>query len=191
MIWKAMDEEITKWMPTELKQHVQAMRQIDAFKKRSTQNQKNKTTGPKRGTLHSLGSISASQWASLEIELKLSTLGIGLLLFLSPNIVESVMLQLSDVGYFVAIHNGTQVDDDEIFLQAVGGKNKKGTVYGLGTESEAYYPRSAHRSALVATTYTLSIVSQMEARLKNQKMIFKLRGRSLGPLGRSKNNKER
>lgn len=63
MVWKAMDEEITEWMPTELKKRVQALRETDAFKKRSEQNRKNKTTGPKAGTLHTSGSISASQWA--------------------------------------------------------------------------------------------------------------------------------
>ncbi|KAJ8436764.1 hypothetical protein Cgig2_021294 [Carnegiea gigantea] len=52
----------------------------------------------------------------------------------------------------IASQSGTQVDDDEIFLQAVGGKNKKGTVHGLGTESEVYYPRLAHRAALAAAT---------------------------------------
>ena len=63
MVWKAMDEEITEWMPTELKKRVQDLRETDAFKKRSEQNRKNKTTWPKAGTLHTSGSISASQWA--------------------------------------------------------------------------------------------------------------------------------
>ena len=60
---------------------------------------------------------------------------------------------------------GTEVDDNELFLQAVGGKNKKGTVYGLGTESEAYYPRSSRRSD-PSSSYTPSVVSQMETRLQ-------------------------
>jgi len=38
--------------------------QTNAFKKRSSQNKRNKTTGPKAGTHHTSGSISASQWAS-------------------------------------------------------------------------------------------------------------------------------
>ncbi|KAJ8439301.1 hypothetical protein Cgig2_006437 [Carnegiea gigantea] len=65
-----------------------------------------------------------------------------------------------------ASQSRTQVDDDELFLQAVRGKNKKGTVYALGTESEAYYPRTASRSSLAATTYSPSMVSQIEARLQ-------------------------
>ncbi|KAJ8440207.1 hypothetical protein Cgig2_023972 [Carnegiea gigantea] len=72
MVWKAMDEEITEWMPSELKKRVQALRETDAFKKR--------------------------------------------------------------------------------------GKNKKGTVYGLGMESEAYHPRSGHRSS-PSSSYTPSVVS--------------------------------
>jgi len=60
---------------------------------------------------------------------------------------------------------GIEVDDDELFLKTVGGKNKKGTVYELGTESEAYYPRSGRRSG-PSSSYTPSVVSQMETRLK-------------------------
>ena len=60
---------------------------------------------------------------------------------------------------------GTEVDVDELFLQAVGGKNKKGTVYRLGTESEAYYPRSGRRSG-PSSSYTPSVVSLMETHLK-------------------------
>ena len=63
MVWKAIDEEITEWMPTALKKRVQALRETDAFKKRSEKNRKNKTTGPKTRALHTFGSISASQWA--------------------------------------------------------------------------------------------------------------------------------
>ena len=63
LVWKAMDEEITERMPAELKQRVQDIRQTDAFKKRFAQNKRNKTTGPKAGTLHTSGLISASQWA--------------------------------------------------------------------------------------------------------------------------------
>jgi len=43
MVWKAMDEEITEWMPTELKKQVQALRGTDAFKKRSEQKKNKKT----------------------------------------------------------------------------------------------------------------------------------------------------
>ena len=49
MVWKAMDEEITEWMPTELKKQVQALRETDAFKKRSEQNKKIRPLGLKLG----------------------------------------------------------------------------------------------------------------------------------------------
>jgi len=84
---------------------------------------------------------------------------------------------------------GTEVDDDELFLQAIGGKYKKGTVYRLGMKSEAYYPRSGHRSGS-SSSYTPSFVYQMETLLKNQMRNFKLRGKNLEPLRRNKNNKE-
>jgi len=34
-----------------------------------------------------------------------------------------------------------QVIDDELFLQAAGGVNKKGMVYGLGNHTQAFYKR--------------------------------------------------
>ena len=53
-----------------------------------------------------------------------------------------------------------------MFLEAVGGVNKKGTVYGLGSESEAYYERPTSVRYSTRATYTPSVLSQMEARLK-------------------------
>ncbi|KAJ8420732.1 hypothetical protein Cgig2_002985 [Carnegiea gigantea] len=141
-----MDKEITKWMPTELKKQVQALRETDAFKEGSEQDRKNKTTGPKARTLHIARSISASQWAR--------------------RLANNSSLDMTfDIPEAQASQAGTEVDDDELFLQAVGGKNKKGIVYGLGTESEAYYPRSGRRSS-PSSSYTPSVVSQMETRLK-------------------------
>ncbi|KAJ8421736.1 hypothetical protein Cgig2_024706 [Carnegiea gigantea] len=83
---------------------------------------------------------------------------------------ERLKVQASQVG--------TEVDDDELFLQAVGGKDKKGTVYGLEMESEAYYPRFGRRSS-PSSSYTPSIVSQMETRLK------KIRGGTSSYKGRT------
>jgi len=40
-----------------------------------------------------------------------------------------------------ASQSGAQIEDDVLFLEAVGGVNRKGTVYGLGSESEAYCER--------------------------------------------------
>ncbi|KAJ8434508.1 hypothetical protein Cgig2_001561 [Carnegiea gigantea] len=109
MVWKATDEEITEWMPTELKKRVQALREADAFKKRKT-------------------SSAATSDTHEEF--------------------ERLKAQASQAG--------TEVDDDELFLQAVGGKSKKRTIYGLGTESEAYYLRSGRRSS-PSSLYTPSV----------------------------------
>jgi len=40
-----------------------------------------------------------------------------------------------------ASQSGAQIEDDVLFFEAVGVVNKEGTVYGLGSESEAYYER--------------------------------------------------
>ena len=64
----------------------------------------------------------------------------------------------------LASQSGAKLDDDELVLQAVGGKNRKGIVYEVEAESEAYCPRSARHSA--SSSYTPSVASQMEMRLK-------------------------
>ncbi|KAJ8430130.1 hypothetical protein Cgig2_011074 [Carnegiea gigantea] len=62
---------------------------------------------------------------------------------------------------------GAKVDDDALFLQAARRVNKKGTVYALGNGSEAYYEQhTPARQSLRTTSYTPSVISQMEARLK-------------------------
>jgi len=46
------------------------------------------------------------------------------------------------------------------------GVNKKGTVYGLDSESKAYYKRPTSARHPARATYTPSVLSQMEAHLK-------------------------
>ena len=58
-----MKENICDWMTVDMRKRVLTLKSTDAFKKKPTQNRKNKVTGPKAGTLHTSGSISASQWA--------------------------------------------------------------------------------------------------------------------------------
>ena len=71
-----------------------------------------------------------------------------------------------------ASQSGAQIEDDVLFLKAVGGFNKKGTVYGLGSESEAYYERPTLARQFARATYTPSVLFQMEARLKNRRTSF-------------------
>lgn len=66
MVSKAMtrpDNEIIPWLPTPLRSRLKAFRETEDFKKRSRQNSINKRTGPKAGTVHTAGSISAEQTA--------------------------------------------------------------------------------------------------------------------------------
>ena len=65
-----------------------------------------------------------------------------------------------------ASQSGAQIEDDVLFLEVVGGINKKGTVYGLGSESKAYYERPTSTRHSARATYCPSVISQMEARLK-------------------------
>ena len=65
-----------------------------------------------------------------------------------------------------ASQSGAQIEDDVLFFEAAEGFNKKETVYGRGSESEAYYERPTTVRHSARATYTPSVLSQMEARLK-------------------------
>ena len=68
-----------------------------------------------------------------------------------------------------ASHSGVEVNDDELFLQAAGGVNNKGLVYGLGNQTQAYYERvgpSTQSSASRPTAYVPSMYAQIVSRLQ-------------------------
>ena len=57
-----------------------------------------------------------------------------------------------------ASHSGVEVNNDELFLQAAGGVNKKGLVYGFENHTQAYYERvgpPTPSSLSTPTSYTL------------------------------------
>lgn len=71
-----------------------------------------------------------------------------------------------------ASQSGVQANDDELFLQAAGGVNKKGMVYGLKNHTQAYYERvgaSTLSSPSTPTSYTLSMYAQLVSRLQKSK----------------------
>ena len=68
-----------------------------------------------------------------------------------------------------ASHSGVEVNDDELFLQAAGGVNNKGLVYGLGNQTQAYYERvgpSTQSSSSTPTAYAPSMYVQIVSRLQ-------------------------
>ena len=68
-----------------------------------------------------------------------------------------------------ASQSGKQVNDDELFLQAAGGVNKKGMVYGLGNHTQAFYERvrpSTQSSPSTPIAYTPSMYAQLVTRLQ-------------------------
>ncbi|KAJ8424336.1 hypothetical protein Cgig2_013796 [Carnegiea gigantea] len=68
-----------------------------------------------------------------------------------------------------ASHSGVEVNDDALFLQAVGGVNSKGLVYGLGNQTQAYYERvgpSTQSSPSTPIAYAPSMYAQIVSRLQ-------------------------
>ncbi|KAJ8429168.1 hypothetical protein Cgig2_010118 [Carnegiea gigantea] len=68
-----------------------------------------------------------------------------------------------------ASHSGVEVNDDALFLQAAGGVNSKGLVYGLGNQTQAYYERvglSTQSSPSTPIAYTPSMYAQIVSRLQ-------------------------
>ena len=70
---------------------------------------------------------------------------------------------------FNTSQSGVEVNDDELFLQAAGGVNNKGLVYGLGNQTQAYYERvgpSTQSSPSTPTAYAPSMYVQIVSRLQ-------------------------
>jgi len=67
-----------------------------------------------------------------------------------------------------ASQSGEQVNDDELFLQAAGGVNKKGIVYGLGNHTQAFYERlrPSQSSPSTPIAYAPSMYAQLVSRLQ-------------------------
>ncbi|KAJ8449448.1 hypothetical protein Cgig2_002245 [Carnegiea gigantea] len=68
-----------------------------------------------------------------------------------------------------ASHSGVEVNDDALFLQAAGGVNSKGLVYGLGNQTQAYYERvgpSTQSSPSTPIAYAPSMYAQIVSRLQ-------------------------
>ena len=62
-----------------------------------------------------------------------------------------------------------EVDDDALFLQATGGVNSKGLVYGLGNQTQAYYERmgpSIQSSPSTPIAYAPTMYAQIVSRLQ-------------------------
>jgi len=68
-----------------------------------------------------------------------------------------------------ASQSGAEVNDDALFLQAAGGVNSKGLVYGLGNQTQAYYERvgpSTQSSPSTPIAYAPSMYAQIVSRLQ-------------------------
>ncbi|KAJ8436891.1 hypothetical protein Cgig2_017316 [Carnegiea gigantea] len=68
-----------------------------------------------------------------------------------------------------ASHSGVEVNDDALFLQAAGGVNSKGLVYGLGNQTQTYYERvgpSTQSSPSTPIAYAPSMYAQIVSRLQ-------------------------
>ncbi|KAJ8420134.1 hypothetical protein Cgig2_010799 [Carnegiea gigantea] len=74
--------------------------------------------------------------------------------------------QLQKAGFQIS---GVEVNDDALFLQAAGGVNSKGLVYGLGNQTQAYYERvgpSTQSSPSTPIAYAPSMYAQIVSRLQ-------------------------
>lgn len=60
-------------------------------------------------------------------------------------------------------------EDDSLFLEAIGGWSEKGTVYGLGNSATLFYEKPVHPTTSKMTSYTPSIVSQLQSELESTK----------------------
>lgn len=186
IVSKAMtrpDNEIIPWLPTPLRSRLKAFRETEDFKKRSRQNSINKRTGPKAGTVHTAGSISAEQTpkkmvirdnkipTAAELFEQIHTRKEGNEKVFCDKRAKSIWDEYQRLK-LDASNLGVEVNNDELFLQAARGVNSKGLVYGLGNQTQAYYERvgpSTQSSASTPTTYTPSMYAQIVSRLQKSK----------------------
>jgi len=61
-------------------------------------------------------------------------------------------------------------DDDSLFLEAVGGWSEKGTIYGLGNSANLLYEKPTNNSTVNNSSYTPSVVSQLQAELDSTRI---------------------
>uniref|UniRef100_A0A7C9ABV2 Uncharacterized protein n=3 Tax=Opuntia streptacantha TaxID=393608 RepID=A0A7C9ABV2_OPUST len=130
MVSKAMakpDDEIIDWLPTPLRNRLKTLRQTEDFKKRSKQNSANKRIGPKAGTVHTSGSISAEETArrmalrdkkmptAAELFEEMHTKKEGTEKVFCDKRAKSVWDEYQRLK-LNASQTGEQVNDDELFL---------------------------------------------------------------------------
>lgn len=65
-------------------------------------------------------------------------------------------------------------EDDSLFLEVVGGWCEKGTVYGLGNSVALFYEKPVNHTTPKKSSYTPSIVSQLQNELDSTKIEFNL-----------------
>ncbi|KAJ8436872.1 hypothetical protein Cgig2_002372 [Carnegiea gigantea] len=139
MVSKAMtrpEDEIIPWLPTPLRSRLKAFRETEDFKKRSRQNSINKRTGPKAGTVHIVGSISAEQTAR-KMVIRDNKIPKAAKLFeqihsrkkgnekvFCDKRAKSIWDEHQRLK-LNASHSRVEVNDDALFLQAAGGVNSK------------------------------------------------------------------
>ncbi|KAK9705192.1 hypothetical protein RND81_07G039800 [Saponaria officinalis] len=169
MIYKAMkSKKCPKWMSKDVRKNIKKIRHTTEFKKRSAQASKNKK-GPNKGIAHIQGSVSTRELARRH--------------YTAHNEI------LTPAEWFRKTHmkkDGTWADekakgvwdeykkkagqpfskeDNDAYLEAAGGINKDGSVYGVGSLSQFYYPLPD----LSKTSQELppsSIVLQLEDQVK-------------------------
>ncbi|KAJ8429260.1 hypothetical protein Cgig2_027541 [Carnegiea gigantea] len=148
MVSKAMtrpEDEIIPWLPTSLRRRLKAFRETEDFKKRDN---KIPTAAELFEEIHTRKKGNEKVFCDKRAKSVWD---------------EYQRLKLN------ASHSGVEVNDDALFLQAAGGVNSKGLVYGLGNQTQAYYERvgpSTQSSPSTPIAYAPSMYAQIVSRLQ-------------------------
>ncbi|XP_074287623.1 uncharacterized protein LOC141612750 [Silene latifolia] len=130
-------------MSKEVRKGIKKIKHTTEFKKKSKQASKNKK-GPNKGIAHIQGSVSARELARRHYD-KHKEILTPAVWFRKTHMNEDgdwVDDKAKNVWEKYEKNAGTRgtKEDNNAYLEAAGGINKDGTVYGMGTLSQFYYP---------------------------------------------------
>ncbi|XP_074284586.1 uncharacterized protein LOC141609439 isoform X1 [Silene latifolia] len=176
MVSKAMKrKKCPKWMSKELRKGIKKIRHTSEFKKRSAQASKNKK-GPNKGIAHIQGSVSSRELARRHYDTHKEILTPADW-FRKTHMKEDgdwVDDKAQNVWEEYKKKAGKQgsKEDNNAYLEAAGGINKDGSVYGMGSLSQFYYPlpNLKKRGKKLPPS---SIVVQLEEQLETTKQELK------------------
>ncbi|KAJ8427654.1 hypothetical protein Cgig2_014534 [Carnegiea gigantea] len=169
--------DVIPWLSPNVQRQLQHHKQTSTgFLKRSRQSRLNKVTEPKAGTCYIQGSVLA--FVIAKKMRKAGEIVTAAKLFSRTHTKSKDKIFADDRAKAVWVYIkplkcqppcANFFDVHYLFLEAVGGWSEKGTVYRLGNSATLFYEKPMNHTTLKKSSYTPSIVSQLQTELDSIK----------------------